>query len=184
MSLCVVNYPTISQEDLAWIQSVRELHDPLFFDVVAPHFTLIFPTEAVDESALTEHVVKTTADVHAFDFTLRCAIIGDADFLEHAHAFLIPDEGFSDIVRLHDRLYTGRLAGELRLDLPYLPHIGVACTRDLKECKAIVDQLNEQNFEIRGRFESLDVIGYDGVKVWSIEKVPFQVTASQFGESD
>lgn len=31
MALAVVNYPTLSEDDFAWIQSVRREHDPLFF---------------------------------------------------------------------------------------------------------------------------------------------------------
>lgn len=47
---------------------------------------------------------------------LRYALLGDPDFQDHAHAFLIPDEGFSDVVHLLDRLYSGPLADDLRLD--------------------------------------------------------------------
>jgi 2'-5' RNA ligase len=88
----------------------------------------------------------------------------------HAHAFLTPDEGFSEIVRLHDGLYTGPLADELRLDLPFIPHVGIASTPSLEECKAIVDRLNKERFEIRGQVDALDVIGYDGTRVWNIER--------------
>lgn len=172
MSLCVVNYPTIGTKDFDWIQSVRSRHDPLFFKVVAPHITLVFPTDAVDESILVSHVKEKASGVSSFDLVFRCAIVGDPSFMDHAHAFLIPDEGFSDIVRLHDRLYTGPLASELRLDLPFIPHIGIANTRELSECKTIVDQLNQEIVEIRGTVDVLDIIGYDGEAVWTIEQCP------------
>ena len=170
MALCVVNYPTISSDDIEWIQSIRRQHDRLFFDVVAPHFTIVFPTNAIAEATLIEHVTEKTSQFKSFEVVLRCAILGDPKFMDHAHAFLIPDEGFSDVVGLHDRLYTGPLATALRLDLPFIPHIGVASTPDLDDCKAIVDQLNKNKFEIRGRVDTLDVIGYDGKKVWAIER--------------
>lgn len=99
----------------------------------------------------------------------RCAIVGDPDFRDHAHAFLIPDEGFSDVVRLHDRFYTGPLAGELRLDSPFLPHVGIANAPTPEACKAIVDELNAEEFEIQGRVETVSVIGYGGQAVWTIE---------------
>jgi len=169
MALCVVNHPTLSPDDLAWIQSVRQQHDHLFFNVVAPHFTLVFPTDGVEEATLIEHVTQTVSELKVFDVVLRCAILGDASFMDHAHAFLMPDGGFSSLVRLHDQLYTGILETELRVDLPYFPHIGVASTPTAKECKAIVDQLNQEKFTIRCRINALDIIGYDGEKTWKIK---------------
>lgn len=168
--LAVVNYPTLADDDGKWIQSVRQEHDPLYFDVIGPHFTLVFPTEGVSESALIDHVRRHVPDSPAFDVVFRCAILGDPDFLDHAHAFLTPDEGFSDVVRLHDRLYTGLLASELRLDLPFIPHVGIASTSTPEACKAVVDEINAEEFEIRGRVDTLDVIGYDGESVWTIEQ--------------
>lgn len=171
MSLAVVNYPRFAEEDFNWIQSVRQKYDRLYFDVIGPHFPLVFPTEAVTEEELTEHVRQCIAGASAFEVVFRCVVLGDPDFQGHAHAFQVPDEGFSDIVRLHDRLYTGVLRNELRLDLPFLPHVGIANAPAPEECKDIVDQLNREHFEIRGRVETLDIIGFDGKRVWTIEQL-------------
>jgi 2'-5' RNA ligase len=170
MILAAVSYPTIGKDDLDWIQSVRREHDHLFFGVVAPHFTIVFPTDAVAQSTLVEHIAEQIPVLHSFEVAFRCAIVGDPDFMGHAHAFLVPDEGFSEVVRLHDALYTGPLAGELRLDLPFIPHVGIASVPSLKECKAIVDRLNNERFEIRGQVDALNVIGYDGKRVWNISR--------------
>lgn len=172
MALAVVNYLELNQEDLDWIQGIRRRHDELFFDVIAPHFPLVFPTDAIDQDELLQHVTESAVAFHPFEVVFRCAVLGDPDFMGHAHAFLTPDEGFSEIVRLHDRLYTGPLASELRLDLPFMPHVGIAGVADPHECKRIVDEINEDRFAIRSRVKRLDVIGYDGQKVWTVEKVP------------
>ena len=58
----------------------------------------------------------------------------------------------------------------LRLDLPFIPHVGIVSTPSLEECKAIVDRLNQERFEIRGRVDTLDVIGYDGTRVWNVKQ--------------
>lgn len=170
MALCVVSYPTMSSADYEWIQNIRRAHDAVFFDVVAPHFTLVFPTENIGEFSLITRVAEVAAETSPFEVVLRRATVGDPSFLGHAHVFLIPDEGFSDMVRLHDALYAGVLEAELRLDLPFVPHIGVASTPDVNECKAIVDRLNRDRFALHARVERLDVIGYDGRKTWSIEE--------------
>lgn len=46
MALAVVNYPALEKKDLDWIQEVREGHDALFFEVIAPHIPIVFPTDA------------------------------------------------------------------------------------------------------------------------------------------
>lgn len=85
-------------------------------------------------------------------------------------AFLVPDEGFSDLVGLHDAPYTGPLRAELRLDLPFIPHFAVANATSAERCKNIVDDLNAQRREIHARVEKLDIIAYDGKKTWAIEQ--------------
>ncbi len=94
MPLAVVNYPTLAGEDFNWIQSVRQKYDRLYFDVIAPHFSLVFPTEAVTEEELINHVRQCMAGVSAIEVALRCAILGDPGFQEHAHAFLVSGRGF------------------------------------------------------------------------------------------
>ena len=172
MALAVINYPTLFDDDFDWIQSVRREHDRLYYDVVDPHVSLVFPLDGVEPSTLIGHVRGQARLTAPFEVVFRCAILGDPDFEDHAHAFLVPDEGFSDIVRLHDRLYTGPLADFLRLDLPFLPHVGIANTPQPKKCKEIVDALNAENVEIRGRIEGLDVVEYEGKSVQKIEHVP------------
>jgi hypothetical protein len=177
MALAVVNYPTLSDDDFAWIQSLRREHDGLYFDVIDPHLPFVFPTDEVAEATLIDHVQRHTRVTSPFEVVFRCVLLGDPDFQDHAHAFLIPDEGFSDVVHLHDRLYTGPLASELQLDLPFLPHVGIANAPTPEACKTIVDDLNARAFEIRGRVETMNVIGYDGTAVWAITSFRFAEAA-------
>lgn len=126
INLLVVNYPTISADDFAWIQDIRQQQDELNFRAIDPHFTLVFPIIESDRVTLVRHIKRSIQCIQPFDFTLRCAILCNDDFSKYTHVFLVPDEGYSKIVKLHDRLYTGILADKLRLDLPFIPHIGIA----------------------------------------------------------
>jgi hypothetical protein len=56
MALAVVSYPTLSEPDLQWIQEIRKKHDKLFYKVVDPHFTFVFPTGNIDRDSLTKYV--------------------------------------------------------------------------------------------------------------------------------
>jgi hypothetical protein len=83
----------------------------------------------------------------------------------------VPDEGFSRIVKLHDRFYTGLLAPELRLDIPFIPHITVGNLTDSLRCIALVDELNAQDFEISGTITALDVIKESNGNITTIERI-------------
>jgi 2'-5' RNA ligase superfamily len=170
-SLLVVNYPTISKDDFAWIQDIRKAHDELNFTAIEPHFTLVFPLTDIARSILISHVQQSIQDIQAFEFTLRCAILSNDAFSDYTHVFLVPDEGYSKIVKLHDRLYTAVLTDELRLDIPFIPHIGIANSLNARSCKELVDRLNSQQFEIRGRIHKLDIIWSEGDLVETIESI-------------
>ncbi|MDR8394439.1 2'-5' RNA ligase family protein [Aliifodinibius sp. S!AR15-10] len=171
MALAVVNYPTLSESDFQWIQDIRKEHDNLFYGVVEPHFTLVFPTENIGLGSFTSHVKNVASKFNSFQFISRCVTVGDPDFWDHAHVFMIPDEGFSEVVKLHDAFYTGILESELRLDLPFVPHIGVASDPSPEKCKNIVDQVNQQDFEVKGIVEKLDIIEFDGESTKTIEQI-------------
>ncbi len=171
-SLLAINYPTLVQPDLDWIQGIRQQYDELYFEVVAPHFTLVFPAFNQDETTFTEHVRRIARETPPFEFVLRCAVLGDDAFSDYTHVFLVPDEGYSQIVRLHDRLYTGILSEQLRLDIPFVPHIGIANSKDARACKRLVDEINAREFEIFGKVEHLDVIEYVENRVRTLERIP------------
>jgi hypothetical protein len=170
-NLLVVNYPTISDDDLEWIQKIREQQDELNFRSIDPHFTLIFPIIDLDRETLVNHVKRSIQDIKAFEFTIRCAVLSNDAFSKYTHIFLVPDEGYSNIVKLHDRLYSGVLANELRLDIPFIPHIGIANSLDAHHCKQLVVRLNGQHFEIRGRIDRLDIISSQGNLVETVESI-------------
>jgi 2'-5' RNA ligase superfamily len=170
-TLLVVNYPTISADDFAWIQEIRQQEDELNFRSIDPHFTLVFPIIEIDRATLVSHAKQSIQGIQPFEFTLRCAVLCNDAFSKYTHVFLVPDEGYSNIVKLHDRLYTGIITEELRLDIPFIPHIGIANSLDPHHCKQLVDRLNSKKFEIRGRIDRLDIISIQNDLSEAIESV-------------
>ncbi len=171
MALAVVNFPSISSDDFTWIQDIRRQHDKLYFDVIDPHIPFVFPTDLLAEAALAEHVRGVVQSVAPFKVVFRCVVVGDPDFQDHAHVFLMPDEGFSDIVHLHDQLYTGPLRTELRLDLPFMPHVGIANARAVEDCKNLVDALNDGRIEVFGKVEDLEIVSLENLEVSRLERI-------------
>jgi len=170
MPLLVLAYPKISNDDLQWIQSVRDDHDELYAKVVAPHFTLVFPV-TTESGALVKHVEQVVARCPSFSFTLRCAVLEKDAFNEYTHVFLVPDEGYSKLIKLHDRLYTSILASELRLDISFIPHIGIGNAISPQTCKQLADKLNSKEFAIKGTIDTLDVVLYEDNKVSTLKQI-------------
>jgi len=58
MPLLVIGYPTISEKDYNWIKDIRKEHDELYFNVVKPHFTIVFSTFNIKQKDLIEPTKK------------------------------------------------------------------------------------------------------------------------------
>ncbi len=167
MALLVVAYPRLSTADLAWIQAIRERHDP-YYSLVAPHFTLVFPVDTVAHDTFVTHITTQARLASRIPFTIRCAMIVKDTFIPLTHLFLVPDDGNSALIKLHDALYTHILADALRLDVPFIPHITIGAHADARECKAVADDINRQNIQIRGQVETLDIVAYENTSITPI----------------
>jgi hypothetical protein len=170
VALVVVSYPSIPEHDYNWIQAIRVQHD-VYYKIIRPHFTFVFPSSVTDETQFVRHIKETTEGVREIPFLSGCALVVKDQIIEYTHVFLIPDNGFSEIVKLHDRLYTGLLACELRLDIPFLPHIGIANAIDPQACKNLADDLNGRDFHIGGVIDTLDVALFDGKGIKTISRI-------------
>jgi hypothetical protein len=87
------------------------------------------------------------------------------------HVFLVPDEGFGAVVRLHDRLHVGPLAGCLRPEVPYIPHLTVASVNALDSARSIKAQLNALDLAISGRIDEVEVHQRDTASPHCIAKL-------------
>jgi hypothetical protein len=152
----VVAYPSISQKDYDGIQKTRAEHD-MYYRLVKPHFTVVFRS-SIRETEFVQHVRQQASSIRKFTFELRCALVVEDVAGAVNQVFLVPDRGFSDIVKLHDRLYTGVLAPELRLDIPFYPHISIGNSSDPLVCKRLADALNAQSLSIEGTVGNLDIV--------------------------
>jgi len=75
MSLLVLAFPEIGKKDYQWIQSIREKYDERYYNIVEPHFTLIFPLLEISADELSRHVKSVAKKFGVFYFVIRCAQI-------------------------------------------------------------------------------------------------------------
>ncbi|WP_106793436.1 2'-5' RNA ligase family protein [Aquimarina sp. Aq78] len=171
MAYLVLAYPEIKKSDFDVIQNYRKENDKLFYNVVEPHFTIVFPVFDQTETDFIAEIKKQAATFNNFDFVLRCATINKDAFNEYFHTFLVPDEGYSNIVKIHDRLYSGILKENHRLDLDFIPHIGIGNSLNKLDCKKMVDQWNKDEFEIGGTVKTLTIAEYKNNNLRQIEEI-------------
>ncbi len=158
MSLLVVAYPEIEQRDYDWIESLRVKYDQARYNIVRPHFTLVFPVDNIAEIDLIKHVQSCVRTVPPISFVLRSAATVYDQFEDRWLVLLIPDEGNGRLSRLHDSLYTGILADKWLMKIPYIPHVTVATLADCQECKDLTAEVNREGVEIDGMVKAVEIL--------------------------
>lgn len=177
MAKVVVAYPKLAKKDFNWIQSIRADHDELYYNVIDPHYTIVFPIfNQINEKDLILHVREKAKTFKPINFTLNKTILNKDAFNEYWHGLVIPEKGYDDIVRLHDEIYAGLLKPELRFDIPYIPHIGIASSKDKDKIQKVVEGFNQQNINIQGTINTLDICDYEDEKVTSNSKIHLFLT--------
>jgi hypothetical protein len=171
MTLLVLAYPDLQNSDLEKIQDYRKIHDREYFDVVMPHFSLVFPTREFEAGRFQAEVQKQSEGIKSFSFVLRSATVNKDSFSESYNTFLVTDEGTSRIILLHDRLYSGELKNERRLDIDYIPHISIGSTTNPEECREMAEAWNRSGFEIHGEINALDICRFVHGKVETITRI-------------
>lgn len=159
MTYLVLAYPHFAHADLAWIEAIRTAHDPQVA-LVAPHVTLLFPIaeDAVALNKMVAHVDALALTTSSIVLTLRCALVMPETGRPGAHLFLAPDEGMSDLVKLHDRLYSGSFASHLRLEFPFIPHLTVGAGNDPAALYQVAQELNNGAFALSASIDQLTVV--------------------------
>jgi hypothetical protein len=159
MKYYLVAYPTLSEQDRAWIASYRSEHDPLFRNVIEPHFTLVFGGVLLPEATIAAEAERLLEGAKPIQFELALATVNKDSFAPIYHEFLVPEKGYAAIALLHDRLYSGAFREFLRLDIDYIPNIGVGNDENAESTKARVDAVNRRGVSIAGSIETVDLIG-------------------------
>lgn len=171
MAYLVLAYPVLTSDDFESIQNYRKDHDELYYKIVDPHFTIVFPVFDISEEVFVKEIKDKSANITKFKFVIRCSTINKDAFSDYFHTFLVPDEGYSSIVKLHDMLYSDKLKNDLRLDLDFVPHIGIGNSKDKYSCKKMVDEWNEKDFSISGTITHLTLVKYENNEVTNLEVI-------------
>ena len=145
-----VAFPVMSAADARKIDALRLEHDPNAKHIAA-HFTLVFPTERLDEAVLCRRVDEAAAATAPFAVSLKRILVHQED--AESYLYLVPEQGYDALIALHGRLNTG----EART-VAFTPHVTVARMADRKRARAVATVLATKHFSVHGRIEALSVV--------------------------
>lgn len=173
MALGVGAYPILEEIDYNIIQDFRNENDELYYSIAEPHFTFVFPIEEneIKKDQFIAEIFDKSKGVEQFDVEIKCATVNKDIFLDYYHLLLVPDKGYSKIVKLHDKLYSNLLFNHLRLDIDFIPHMGIANSKDKLKVKRWADEWNQKEFTIKGTLESLTIVDYTNNILTDLTKV-------------
>ncbi len=173
--LYTLAFPKLDQPNQSWVNRIREQNDP-DFQKVRPHFTLMFDCADIPVDAYVQHVENIAKASKAFRFHARRISLGVDYFGTSGYAFLVPDEGHSNLLAHHDHLYAGPLSTYLALNLPYIPHITLGKCRSLSDAIAFCDELNGEIISISGIIDTITVVEEMGDSIKKLDH--FSLTTS------
>lgn len=168
-SLEVIARPHFDKADEAWLTDIRKRRAG---SRGPPYFTLVFPGVEMEPHAFAETIRQNAHDIPRIRFRLRSAMVVPEPTVGRFHVFLVPDEGFGAILKLHEALHVGAVEAAIRPDTPYLPHITVATSADRAEARKVAQALNRGGIDIAGHIEALEVERRDGEVIRKVADIP------------
>jgi 2'-5' RNA ligase len=156
MNIAVVGYPNLDELDRRWVESFRARYDPQV-SRIGVHFTLVFPMELAS-IGLESEIAAVARITQPVSFIIRrTEVVRDA-LNNGCSVFLVPDEGSAEIATLHNSLYAGALHPYQRLDIPFLPHMTVGATPDVRSARRLAEELNVRSRIIRGIIDKIELV--------------------------
>jgi len=170
MRLLVLSYPKISKKNYEFIQKIRQEFDP-HFEFVEPHFTLIFSIYDTNTDIFIKEISNLTNTVSTINFQIKSAIINYNPQNETYYALLVPDQGFSNIIKLHESLYSNFFEKYLDLKWQFIPHITIASSQNQNIIKNICQEFNKKNMIISGKVNNLSITTVENKYMKSVAEI-------------
>jgi 2'-5' RNA ligase len=156
-------------DDLAWIEDLRRDHDP-HCGLVTAHVTLVFGFASPSLAVAVAHAREVARRFAPIDYRLT-SVRAVRDLAgEGSHVFLVPGPGAAELVALHDALYGGPLAEQLRADIPFIPHVTAGHFQSYEAAEALALELSGM-VDVSARLGRLDIAEFYGGPVVLLETV-------------
>ncbi|NIA71400.1 2'-5' RNA ligase family protein [Pelagibius litoralis] len=166
----VLTYPKFEIHTTQVLDQFRAQNEPERAKLVAPHLTLMFGVKGVEPQEIVTLCRDVVEAMPQFQVTLDRFEM-DYDSIEKTHKiYLLCGKGREQVIALHEALYQAKYRSQLRLGIPYQPHMTVATNKDQSALKATkLSSLGE--LPIAGTIEKIDVVAVRSGKLRSLETV-------------
>lgn len=168
--LAVYSRLTISARDRAWIDAVRQAHDPQYA-LIEPHVSFVFPFDGIAADTVLPHLRAVAAATRKISFRLADTAAVPDELAPRSHVFLLPSEGEEVMRLLHMRLHEGPLAANLHPTIRFRPHVTVAAFARHEDAEAVANGIGA--IHIAGTLDALHLAALDGARVTDLHRFPF-----------
>ncbi|HVG19109.1 MAG TPA: 2'-5' RNA ligase family protein [Blastocatellia bacterium] len=165
MIYALVHYPNAGARR---INAFRKKYDPQV-ELIEPHITLMFPVpESIGEDKLVHHLHSVLSGRQPFPIHLRGLHKSPDDCL-----FLLVQEGKTEIIDLHRKIYTELLADYRKEDAPFIPHVTLGVfAENLNVYDEALEEAKRLDLDYRCMLDKLHLVKANDERtqiVWSKE---------------
>jgi 2'-5' RNA ligase len=161
----VIAMPRLAPDDAARLHAIRDRYQAPYRDALGPHVTLVFASRA-SLATLVAEVERVAAAFPPIVAELRDVRAVADPLSTDTYLFLEPDATAARaFVAMHDALHAGPLAGELRADLPYRPHVTIGRSGSSEEMARAARELSDAGTAVAATFTALTIVSLDGDRV-------------------
>jgi hypothetical protein len=176
----IVAYPIMNEGDCKQIMEFRRIgvENPSPIEkIIYPYFRF-HEQLSVDEdiNIFLKRLDAELKNFGAFNFTIRDGLVFEHD-IAGCFVGLVAMEGQSEFLHLSSMIYATIESINIKRNVfqsIYLPYIHIAYQRYYKDAKVILDNLKQQDLEIKGRIEKLSIREYEGNNLNVIHKIHFK----------
>ncbi|KKS11519.1 MAG: 2'-5' RNA ligase [Candidatus Daviesbacteria bacterium GW2011_GWB1_41_5] len=169
--------------DTSKIDEFRRKYDP-HINLIGPHITPVFPISGknIDKNTFLKHIKNVLKGEKPFKIHLQGLRKSWDQWLN-----LILKKGNSEVIALHDKLYTGVLTQFFRKDLGYIPHIGlglfVSSNSGYKVTDPTLQKLDENKYKLA--FKEAESLSFDyWTDLDNLELITLDDNATQIVEQE
>lgn len=170
MKLAAIAYPQMSEKAVEIIENFRKEHDSQY-EIINPHYSFVFPFDGIPVKEFCAEIKKQVKDEDSIVFSTHLATIHKDELTGIYYTFLVPFHGHAQMIRLHDKLYSSKLAPLKKNDIKFEPHITLGNSTNKNNCQQMINEWNDKNIIIKGAVSSIDIIKLKNEKITTVEKI-------------
>ena len=164
----IFSIPTLNEKNLKWVECLRGRYSPGQVKTLLPHFTMLSTERQIQCNELENLLNEISMHHQKINFTIHRALaMPPLNGHDSWYAFLVPDQGFSDLSKLHASICCKRFNLSDEQLFPFIPHITVGLFSEKTACLNAIDEINAGYISLSGNVDEISAaqVSDDGVEI-------------------